>query len=598
MRKYFLLFLILLVSLNTLSKNSRSVSNCCINPGQSMNNAGSSYYPNNIVTKVFFQGNIKQTELDQSAASGYMYKINLPGRYYVASDLTFNPTYTGVIGIKISTSNVILDLNSKTLKHINGAPVIAGTPSFILIQIDPGVSNVSIFNGKFVSDGTTLATAILLHKNETQSANDIELSSLTISKFNNGGIIETVLPDPTPNAKSNGLTVSNVYISETNGDTALPASSISIANRNNITVQNSTFNNNIGTSGLELPVQFITCSNLKMSNCDISYHNASTQLVTMQIAYCNNVELSYCSSTSNSTTNNPSYLYNYIIVNCSEIMLNNCIAKNLTGNDIAVAYYLNGDGLKVNSCRASSVKALNGEAAGFYTSGNGAEFNKSEAISIAATNTASGFKIEGSSNCLFKNCLAQNNNSSGAIGIGFVDISTASTNTGNNRYEQCTAMGNFSTATSQTGVGFYFINAVNSIINKCTCSNNGNRVGLGAGIIFDAAGNGCIDCIVSENKLNNNFGQKKYGFVDWTYPTKTVLMKNMAIGQGDISSALSVDGKSIIDSSGFTPYQHNYLVQLKFEQIVALIRETMSENMDTLSTTDKYHNISVYRRNS
>lgn len=585
------------------NKITRSYINYGINVGQSMNNAGSSYYPNNIVTKVFFQGNVKQCDLKQDVTSGNaMYTINLPGRYYIASDLNFTPSNNSVIGIKVATSNVILDLNSKTLNHISN-----GQTSFNLIQIEPGISNITITNGKLVSDSeilTTGGTGIFLNKNSIQGANNIELSNLSISKFSNGAILE----ENTQSKVSNGLTVSNISISEINGNSTTTSSALALTNRTNITIQNSTFNNNNQSlsSGTIKTIYLNGCSNIKLSNCDVSYNTGNTSLYAYDFEGCRNIELSYCSSSTNSSLTD---IRGYFFIADYDVKVNNCETKNLWGNSIAYGFYiLNGSiatgRITFSNCIVAGLNS-NGFINGYIfngTSNNGASFYQCQALNNSASGESIGFLNNGS-NCYYKDCISQNNISINGSSYGF----ESSGNKIRNRFEDCLAISNISTAFSQTGAGFYFIAEVNTTITNCESYNNGCTFsaangGLGAGIIFDAQSGGCVNCIVSNNKLYNNFGSstlgsgRQYGFVDWTNPTKTILMKNISIGHGEVFDAISADGKTIVNSSGSTPYQHNYLLSFQFEQISASIKETASENMDALSTTDKYHNISVYRR--
>lgn len=587
----FLLFPIsLLIHAQETEKITRGVcTNCGINIGQSMNNAGSSYYQSNIVTPVFFQGNIKQSDLKPVTNSGdAMFTINIPGRYYVASDLKFESAVNGTIGIKISTSNVILDLNSKMLTDANSATVSPGTSSFILIQIEPGVSNITITNGKLIFNGATtnaLDTAIFLNKNASQTADNIELSNLIISKFNNGGIRE----EGSSTLISNTLTISNIYIRESNGDAATQASAISLFYRQNITIQNSTFNNN-NSEVFAMPLLFLNCSNIKISNCDTSYNRAPL-IYGSVFNNCQDIELSYCNSSTNTSTNG--FNYSYAVNNCSNVIINSCISKNIFSNAESIGFFLaNSTGVTLNSCRAFGLNSYL-DSYGFYNYTNtGSKFYNCEATNIKGQHPL-GFNSLSSNNCLFYECLSLNNSSTNSSVFGFSTAEGGS----NNTYDKCIALSNISTANSASGIGFYFSNESNSTIKNCEASNNGDSQanGNGYGVIFEGGAYSCTNCIVINNKLFNNFGGlSQYGFVDRNSSSySTVLLKNIAIGQGRISNALSSDGKAIVDSLG-TPYKHNYLLSFMSELITSTIKETHRENTDVLSTTDKYNNISIY----
>lgn len=605
MKKSFFLILLIFINIKTSEINdiTRGIyTNNGINIGQSMNNAGSSYYPNNMVTQVFFQGNIKQADLKSNST---MYKISLPGRYYIASDLLFNQTSNNAIGIEIAASNVILDLNSKTLTHDSSSGAYTG---FKLIQINQGTSNVTITNGTLVSDNVTTSTgpiAIYLQKDTVSSANKLELSNLSVSKFTGGGIIE----NPTVQFQSNGLTISNVTISEINGNTSPNSSCLPlyIRKRSNITLQNSTFNNNTQTNNFSFYITgFILCSNIKVSNCDTSYNNSlgsSGQLSTWYFFSCNNVELSYCNTSTNYSAGiTSSSIQGYYFWGCSDAIVNCCAARNLEGNGGCNGFTtITSHGAKINSCRSASLKG-NSEANGFNnTNSSGVEFSKCEAINLSSSGKVYGFNNIGSSNCTYSECKAKYNlasgNSSNSIPVisGFKSGTSSSTN---NKFENCIALSNISAAASQTGSGFYFTQEKNSIINNCESIGNGYpdgfAFGLGAGIIFDTYGAVCTNFIVSNNKLFNNYGAQQYGFVDWANPTSTILIKNTSLGQGQITDALSSDGKSIINSQGTSAYKHNYLLRFGTEQITSSIKETFRENMDALSTIDDYHNISIF----
>lgn len=550
-------------------KSQRTVSsNCC---------------QNNLVTQVFFEEQIKQPDLNQSATTGNsMYKIVLPGRYYVAADLSFIPTQTGVIGIEIAASNVILDFNSKTLKQISNN---SASP-FYLIQIDPGVSNVTIMNGKLISDGINLATAIKIQK----IANNINVNNLEINKCTGGGIIEEEL-----NIQSNGLTVSNVQVTESNGNSSNAGIAISITSRSNIDINNSTFNNNINTTQSIIPIIIGGSSNIKLTNLDTSFNfSQSGVFIGYSLSTCRNMELTNCSTSTSQTFTEGLLTFGagISITDCFDITMKNCEVKNIFAPICEGINILTTDGIKMNSCRVASLSGT--FVNGFSLTTTGAQLYKCEAVNISSSGdvfpgSTVGFSIvNGKRNSLFE-CRAQDNICSNGFCAGFATSGNNLGDTANNKFDKCLAISNNGQSSS---TGFTLFNDLKTEIRDCESSFNSSTNGAGSGITLSS----CQDCVIIGNCLHDNSGISQYGIKDFTMPTKSWFAKNISYGHGDITSAISADGKSIVDSSGNTPLKHNYLFSLKYEQVSDLIRETSSENMSTFSTTDIWHNLSVFRK--
>ena len=129
------------------------------------------------ITPSFYNGAIHLSDLSTSAATGgAMYTINAPGRYYIASDLGIAPSNSQVAAIKITASNVFLDMNEATIYQRTGN----SQTGLMGIEVDSSIANVTILNGKInglnVSDSTEQNAGVVIGS----SANNITIEDVVV----------------------------------------------------------------------------------------------------------------------------------------------------------------------------------------------------------------------------------------------------------------------------------------------------------------------------------------------------------------------------------------------------------------------------------
>ncbi len=97
------------------------------------------------ITPSFYTSAIHLSDLNTAvSSSGAMITIRASGRYYLSGDLPLNPTNNTVTGIKISASNVVLNLNAATIYQQTGN----SSTGLIGIEVASSLYNVHVFNGK------------------------------------------------------------------------------------------------------------------------------------------------------------------------------------------------------------------------------------------------------------------------------------------------------------------------------------------------------------------------------------------------------------------------------------------------------------------
>lgn len=188
---------------------------------------------------------ISQSNFGSSLISSSTYTITSSGNYYLRCNVKFNwtdPTNSGVIksAIVIATSNVTLDLSTYMLSE-NGNGIAIG------IQINPGVSNVTIKNGTIRSfKGLGI---------QVKGANTIYLNNLSI--LNNGTTVYDYLHGKSIWAGGVQLAnCSNIYMTKCvvngNSDTGLTGGGVS-----NLQIEDCSFDNNTAPQGACRGILFV-----------------------------------------------------------------------------------------------------------------------------------------------------------------------------------------------------------------------------------------------------------------------------------------------------------------------------------------------------
>lgn len=177
-----------------------------------------------LVTPSFYNGVIHQSDLSTSVGSGSgMFTINKPGRYYVAGDLSLAPANNQVIGIKIATNNVLLNLNSSMIYQRTGN----AQTGLIGIQVDSNVSNVRICNGTINGlNGSSAADFMGGVVIVRSGAYDVTIEDVVVSNCTSsmeelsGFLLDTCIDVKLINCESINNSNTNPSASGTNGNVA------------------------------------------------------------------------------------------------------------------------------------------------------------------------------------------------------------------------------------------------------------------------------------------------------------------------------------------------------------------------------------------
>ncbi|HLB40178.1 MAG TPA: right-handed parallel beta-helix repeat-containing protein, partial [Candidatus Babeliales bacterium] len=210
-----------------------------------------------VVSPAFYDIGIKPTDLSDVNTSA-MYTISRHGRYYLSQDILANTTVssTAIPAIKITTSNVVLDLNQATITRYG-----SNTKINIGIEIAASQSNITIQNGRISNlAGDTDCNGIkvgsgcsnLVFKNLTiadiqgttgsgistaATCSNLVFQDLIVSGCKNNIVLST----------SNSVLIRNVQCVNATGGGGV---GLTISNGSNVVVLDSIFSFNGGTAAI------------------------------------------------------------------------------------------------------------------------------------------------------------------------------------------------------------------------------------------------------------------------------------------------------------------------------------------------------------
>lgn len=478
------------------------------------------------------------------ASSGAMKIISESGRYYFTQDMHISPINTDVTCLKITTSNVILDLR--------GYSVMGNTTTgsgMIGIEVASNLSNIMIVNG-------TLSALHGIGIKVNSGCNNIYVENITVTRCTHTGILLDTITD----AHLHEVTVNKCDGSHASSSGAI---GLHIASSSRIHILNSHFDGNqVASSGNAIGV----------------YCNQSSQ--------CDFVNCSAVQNKAGSTTGDTAYGFYINDATDSNIFLKECFASHNQSQDGKCYgfYSANTYALYMNDC-----VAIGNTAAGATT-----------------TNDCVGFGVVGSGSCLLKNCLANHNGGSQAS-YGFFLSSTIftslvecvarnqfTTSEGatkvagfytsggqGNSFEKCISFGNASGShASAHGIGFYVDNTESYLsITSCMVRANTSSGGTGYGIwLADATA-----CIVRANELFvNTGGTNGYGIKDDASSSISCYLENFAYGNGK-SNGLIIN---------------NYDVKLSPNDTYAVfpVQVAYITDFSTLKQSNRYDNVELLER--
>lgn len=416
---------LVLTCLNTLAINIEKLcKELNIDQNQSTRNLPVPAYPN--TTK-----HISQTNLSTTATN--MYTIQQSGRYYLDSDLYAIPGGTNRRVLKITASNIVLDLNGMVISqsHANSQSGLNA------IDIASGVSNVTIMNG-FINNITNVGI------NVGTNCNNIRLLNLGISNCNGGGLqFNTVI----------NIYMENVSVTKCNGQgTSAPSSSavgLYLASCNSIQIESCNFDYNVAPGSTDSYGGLVSaCTNVKINNSSFSSNagNSGRGLV--------------CSS------NSKGFLVTNTLFNCNNGDTN---YTDGIGIDTCQAF-------KFKNCKFSYNTSVQSSSATYINTCNGFVFEDCEAnYTSTSAGEAVGFNIIGGSGHIIKNCKALGNRGTSNDGCGIkLSSSTRGVNINN-----CICANN---TTTTSGVSYGI--KVESGVTNCKVTNNTLLYNVGAGNDF------------------------------------------------------------------------------------------------------------------
>ncbi len=440
-----------------------------------------------------FQYPIKPSDLNHHATSSNgMYTINRSGRYYLSQDLMPSPSSTGVYAIRISVSNVTLDLNGKTVAR---NPDIHTGTGLTAIQIDSGMFNVRIANGyiqgknnnnQYIGTGINVATGCKL----------ITLHNVQVNQCNVAGIVA---------ASTNNLTIENCTANECSGSAAL--NGLSLTSCNDAIIKDSNFNLSTTSSGAANGALFTSCTNLNLDNCHASNTSTTSSGTTaygLQFSSCSDCIIKNCKATNTAAITTG---IGMLVSSCSDCHFNNLdtsISSGTTALSISIA---SSQSCSFENCLANRNTSSSGVAAGIRLSSSPVNSftNCTTNYHSATGGEAIGFDIQsGSNNCLLTNCILSYNTAASSTYAAY----GAKVGAQNIEFNNCSAnRNNASHASGSNAYGFYFSSSNQNRLDNCHANNNISAGASAYGHYLTASANNLItNCqAVGNDAQTDNF---------------------------------------------------------------------------------------------
>ncbi|HLB41227.1 MAG TPA: hypothetical protein VJJ83_05530, partial [Candidatus Babeliales bacterium] len=294
-----------------------------------------------------------------------------------------------------------------------------------------------------------------------------------------------------------------------------------------------------------------------------------------------------------------------IVASSNSTILDTCTATSTSSTKTATTFSTAG----INIDASSSCKLLNctvGENTCSGTTGNVAGIAltstcqstlltncSSDHNTSTSTGSVYGFYQATASGTRYLNCQARNNNNNTGTSANVAGFYSTTTGYAN-EYTNCFANNNSLTASGATGTaaGIWLVGEARSQINGCDCSANyGGSTPIASqtsyGVYLQTS---CSNTTIKDSSFKFNTGYLNYGFYDDACDTTSVLINNVAIGQGRCIALLT--------SSFQFPTGTSMNYYFKFtgdqENPANMIHETDNFNWQTVSTAvQNWSNISV-----
>lgn len=418
----------------------------------------------------------------QEASQG-MFIISQPGYYLLVDDLCVSPARSNLPIIYINSSNVTLDLGSKSLVLSTSNH----TPIPTAIKIAPLVENIAINNGSI--NGQNIYTSINVGI-DSQDNKSITLSNLSITNCALTGIKLT---------RDENISISKIkaYKSGKIG--------LFIYQSNSGIIEDSTFNGNKVQNSSSFGILAAESKNFLLNNISASNivsdgeYAIGMYLGSSSAFICKNIHTDNNSSLGIGLLSVGTYISNCDSCSFESCSANNNFAENYSSSCFGFFFT---DESKNNTLKACT--AINGKSNGSKTVG---------------------IYLEKSSDTRIYKCQTLNNYNKKTSSYGFLSQQGI-----HNFFKKCKANSNYTN--SGAAYGFALENEQRSIIEKCEASGNDGGSDVGYGIALLGT---CVQTTITNNKMFTNYGiDRCYGYKDFSTHTTTLLRGNIAFGHGRV----------------------------------------------------------------
>lgn len=352
-----------------------------------------------VVNPSFYDNSIRPCDLSPTNVTA-MHTISNSGRYYLSNNIAANSSVvTGVPIIKITASNIVLDLNQATITKYG-----ANTYVNVGIEIASNLSNITIQNGKIA-----------------------DISGIGIKI--NTGVTNLVLQD---------LIISGCYSGVQTVDTA---------NCYSILIQNLQCIN--ATGGVGYGIYLHSCHNVLIKNTNCNYNTGTTPRGFI-LTTCKSAVLENCQANCNINSNSGGTVYGILLTGTSSTLFSSaCVVRNCTANynqatfatganqayGFALATYATGCFFSNCLATGQACASTNSAAycAGFYFDAtvkrsiieNSYSYDQNTAYGAYGIYLGDG-NSAGPTNCIIRNCQLYDNTGS-TLSFGLKDFATQST---------------------------------------------------------------------------------------------------------------------------------------------------------------------------
>lgn len=487
-----------------------------------------------------------------TSASGTMITAGTSGHYYLTENLHMSPSQESVTCLKITTSNVIVDLRGYSIM----SDTVATGAGMIAIEVASDLSNIIIMNGTLCAlNGTGIKI--------NTGCSDIQIKNMKIDNCTLVGMAIDTCDD---------IHIDETIITRCNGSHADAADE--------------------GAAGLRLR----WCNRVRVTDSHFDGNQVGAinrDAAGVYVRGCTHCEFVRCSAIQNkagSTATNAGYGFR-LRFQSNNAIFEDCIAGCNQSQDGAVYGFDIDDsnGLIMKNCNAHGNMAAGTDAGdsayGFRlsgTDGGGAQLENCVANKTNGASNVYGFEINNSDYNYIVNCQARNQTTSSSEAVNVYGFySTAGQG---NAFVECNSFGNKGSTHASSNAAGYCLSGAEKYSNILRCkakANNGNT-GAGYGIWLDSA----TYCTIRGNEIFVNVGTASgHGIKDDASSSVSCYFENFAYGNGS-ADGLKLNNFDVAlspnDSTNYFPVQEAFLTDFtSLKQLNAYDNVELIERADT-----------------